>query len=460
MRRVTRLFCQVLVLFSLLLISCGLGQAADPIPANPNVLFIVADDQRFDTIGALGNPEIRTPNLDALAKRGVAFRNAYCMGGMIAAVCAPSRTMIMTGRSLWRIPQPSTKTYDDSTLGSLFRQAGYATLFVGKKGNTFIAGNEAFETVIYQDDKTDGGRVAASKHCVSTAMAWLREQKPDRPFCIYLGPPVPHDPRVAPPEFMDMYDPAKITLSANFLPQHPFDNGELRIRDEMLAPHPRTPDVMKRHLADYYATISNFDQQLGRLFDALREAGQLDKTLVVFTSDQGLAVGGRHGLMGKQNLYEHFKSPLILAGPGIPQDKTSDALVYLFDLLPTVCNYAGITIPPQCEGQSLLPVLRGEKNKVRDWLLGAYRGSQRMIRDERWKLISYNAGGVKNVQLFDLSTDPDEVANLADKPEHTAERQRLEELLTEARKSFGDPSDFDGLGSTSFVRPPRKKNTP
>jgi arylsulfatase A-like enzyme len=146
--------------------------------------------------------------------------------------------------------------------------------------------------------------------------------------------------------------------------------------------------------------------------------------------------------MGKQNLYEHVKPPLIFAGPGIPKGQ-SDALVYLFDLFPTFCDLTGIKTPAAVEGKSLVPIVRGEKARVRDWLFGAYRDCQRMVRDERWKLIKYNADGVKNVQLFDLKNDPDEVHNLAADPKFAAERARLEKLLAEARKHFSDPVDFD-----------------
>lgn len=405
-----------------------------------NILFIVADDQRWDTVAALGNREIQTPNLDALAKRGFVFENAYCMGSMIPAVCAPSRTMLMTGRSLWRIPPPATNAWAHASLGSIFRNAGYATFFTGKKGNSFIAGNEAFEKVVYDQPRFAQGpdRPGLSQFHADATIEWLQKRQQDRPFLVYFAPQVPHDPRVAPPEFMKLYSPEGIALSKNFMPQHPFDNGELRVRDELLAPHPRTEPDMKRHLADYYASISCLDHEVGRVIASLKEARQLDNTLVIFTSDHGLAVGGRHGLMGKQNLYEHVKPPLILAGPGIPQGH-SDALVYLFDLLPTLCDYSGLATPEQVEGKSLLPVIQGKQTKVRDWLLGAYHGVQRMVRDERWKLIAYNAGGAKHTQLFDLANDPEEIKNLADHPKHAGQRARLEALLAIARQQFGDP---------------------
>ncbi len=213
------------------------------------------------------------------------------------------------------------------------------------------------------------------------------------------------------------------------------------MRDELLAPHPRTPEAMRQHLADYYATITHLDHEVGRIVSELETRGMLDNTVIIYSSDQGLAVGGRHGLMGKQNLYEHFKSPLVFAGPGIPHGE-SDALVYLFDLFPTICELAGVATPEVVEGRSLLGIIQGRQTKVRDTLLAAYRDCQRMIRDDRWKLIVYNAGGEYHTQLFDLASDPDEIRNLASDPKFAAERARLEKLLTDSRKEFGDPVNF------------------
>lgn len=428
-------------LLLLLLLASSKVTAAKP----PNVLFVVTDDQRFDTIAALGHKEVKTPTIDALVNRGVSFSNCYCMGAMTGAVCTPSRTMLMTGKSLWRIPDPQAKHYDGPTLGKSFRQAGYETLFCGKRGNTFVSGNRDFETVVFDESrgKKLNDRAHASQFMADTTLNWFKQhpvgKAGEKPFCIYLAPPVPHDPRLAPKEFMDLYDPAKIELPASFLPQHPFDNGELRVRDELLAAHPRTPEEMKRHLADYYAAITCFDHHLGRVIDALHRRGDLQNTLIVFTSDHGLAVGGMHGLMGKQNLYEHNKAPLVIAGPGIPAGKRSAALVYLFDLFPTVVEAAGLPAPAGIEGKSLMPVIRGQQSAVRDTLFGAYRDWQRMIRDERWKLITYHVGGQRTTQLFDLENDPLELHNLADQSQFAAERARLERQLVEARKSFGDP---------------------
>src|SRR5947208_2315079 len=213
----------------------------------PNVLFILADDFRPDCIAAWGNPRIKTPNLDQLCARGLLFTHAYTMGSMIGAVCTPSRTMILTGRSLFHAP-----------------------------GKDYALWPKA-----------------------------------------------------------------------------------MTARDEMLAPHPRTPEVVRRHLADYYACVTCLDYHIGRIIETLRALKQLDNTFIIFTGDNGLSLGD-HGLMGKQNLYEMggMHVPLVIAGPGIRHGQTG-AFMYLYDLFPTVCDLTGTTIPPQVEGKSQVPIITG-----------------------------------------------------------------------------------------------------
>jgi arylsulfatase A-like enzyme len=400
-------------------------------------VLILADDQRGDTIGALGNPEIHTPQLDRLVQRGFHFDNAYCMGSMVGAVCLPSRTMLITGRSLWRIPpQPRAKQAPPGVplLPTQVAAAGYVTFHCGKVGNSCTFGNAAFGTNVELAGRTE----TTASETADAALKFLSAQDGRQPFFMYLAPQVPHDPCLAPERFRRMYDAEKLSLSKNFLPQHPFDNGELKVRDEMLAAHPRTPREMREHLAGYYATISHLDHEIGRVLAAIAERGWQDNTVVIFSSDQGLAVGGRHGLMGKQNLYEHFKSPLVFAGPGIPPGRSA-ALVYLFDLFPTICDLAGAATPEVVEGRSLLPIIEGKTASVRDTLFCAYRDCQRMVRDERWKLIEYNAGGVRNTQLFDLAHDGEELHNLAADPGSRDQLTRLRELLAAARQAYGDP---------------------
>lgn len=152
-----------------------------------------------------------------------------------------------------------------------------------------------------------------------------------------------------------MYDSATIPLPISFLPLHPFDNGAMTVRDEKLAPWPRTPEDTKQQIADYYACITGLDHHLGRIFNALKKGGQWDNTIIIFTGDNGLSLGD-HGLFGKQNVYEFggMHVPCVIAGPGIPKG-SSDAFVYLMDLFPTFAELGGATMPEGIEGKVFSP---------------------------------------------------------------------------------------------------------
>ena len=220
------------------------------------------------------------------------------------------------------------------------------------------------------------------------------------------------------------------------MPLHPFDNGEMTVRDEKLAPWPRTPDDTKQQLADYYACITGLDHHVGRLFDQLKKDGQWKNTIIIFTGDNGLSMG-EHGLFGKQNLYEFggMHVPCVIAGPGIPHGK-SDAFVYLMDLFPTFAEFAGATLPKDIDGRSLVPVIKGTQPKVRDLLYTGYRNCQRSVRDQQWKVIRYPL--VNKTQLFDLKSDPYELCNLADEPEHAKKLAEMMELLRAEMKRNDD----------------------
>ncbi len=400
----------------------------------PNVLFFVTDDQRADTIAALGNGIIKTPNLDKLAQRGFTFRNAYCMGSTVGAVCNPSRHMLLSGKSLYRYKGKDAT----NTMGELLRRLGYFTFLISKRGNVANAYNAAFEISGYLEDgkeRNSGhhGRTASDKTIEFLKKTW----KKDRPFFAYVAFAGPHDPRVAAPEWLKLYDREKLPLPKNYAPFHPFNNGDLLIRDEQLAPWPRTEATVRKHLHDYYGCISSIDHHIGRVIAALQELGELENTIIIFTSDHGLAIGS-HGLFGKQSLYEHsMKSPLIFAGPGIPKGQ-SDAFAYLFDIFPTTVELIGGKMPAGLDGKSLAPVMQGKQRSVRDTVFLAYRDVQRAVRKEDWKLIRYPK--VDFNQLFNLADDPDEMKNLAADPAQAKRVREMMDLLGQQQKLYDDPS--------------------
>jgi arylsulfatase A-like enzyme len=439
----------------LLVLAPTIGLAQEK-PKRPNVIFIFSDDQRADTIAALGNRHIKTPNLDKLVKRGTAFTSAYCMGAMQGAVCVPSRAMVMSGRTLFKI-NPTLK--DIPTWPAAFARAGYRTFITGKWHNetasalaAFSAGRAIFFGGMgdpYALPIADIGpkhtlteKKLSGKHSVElfadSAIEFIRQQKgADRPFLAYVAFNGPHDPRTAPKEYHEPYNKAKPPLPPNFRPVHPFyNNPDITGRDERLAPWPRTEAVVRQHLADYYAYITFLDAQVGRILEALREAGLEEDTIIVFASDHGLALGS-HGLFGKQNLYDcSMRAPLIFAGPGIPHGKTSDAFAYLLDIFPTVGALTKIQGPDGSEGKSLVPVLKGEKTQVRDSIFTAYRQFERSVRDERWHLIAYPQ--INKTQLFDLQNDPHETKDLSGAPARARDIERLTAKLRDWQQSLGD----------------------
>ncbi len=408
-------------------------------PGRPNILHIHADDHRADALHALGTPLLQTPNLDQLVAQGVTFTRCYTMGSMVGAVCLPSRTMLQTGRSWRRIPgapAAAPNAADPATfIASVLGAAGYETFSMGKTGNEFTPGLKTFQTHV-ADDARGVARAAASRNLADTVIKHLQARDRAKPFYLYLAPPVPHDPRSAEPRFHELYGAAQIPLPPAFAPQHPFDNGEMTVRDEKLAPWPRTPEDTKQQIADYYACISGLDFHVGRIFEQLRESGEWTNTVVVFSGDNGLSLGD-HGLFGKQNLYEFggMHVPLVVAGPGIPKGRR-EALVYLMDLYPTFCELAGAPVPEGVEGRSLLPVAQGRQERVRDVLYTAYRDCMRAVRDDRWKLIRYPL--VDRTQLFDLQADPHELNNRATDPAQAGKVAELMAILEREQKAYAD----------------------
>ena len=239
-----------------------------------------------------------------------------------------------------------------------------------------------------------------------------------------------------PDDFPENYDPDRLPLPANFLPQHPFDNGEMVIRDEVLLPWPRTPRDVRVMLAEYYRYITYLDMLIGRVIDAVDASPRAKETFIVFTADSGVARGS-HGLIGKQNLYEHsMRVPLIVAGPGVPAGKRTAAMCYLFDVLPTLGSLCGVPAPATSEGRDLSAVLRDPAQPGRPALMFAYRDIQRAVRDERWKLIRYPQ--VDRTQLFDLASDPDETRDLVADPAQAGRIADLTKRLENEMRSFGD----------------------
>jgi len=451
----------------------------------PNVVFFFTDDQRFDTIQALGNPEIHTPHIDSLVRNGTTFTNGYIMGGTSGAVCMPSRAMLMSGRTLFHLEgQGQSIPAEHAMLPETLRQAGYDTFGTGKWHNgagayarCFTHGGQIFFGGMHDHwnvpacdfdpsgrypeprelqarfgevrwngrakfDHIEPGRHSSELFGDATC-DFLQKHEGDKPFFAYCSFMAPHDPRETYKRYHDMYAPEEIRLPENYMPEHPFDNGEMTIRDEKLAPWPRTPEEVRRHIAEYYAMITHADAAVGRVLATLESTGHAEGTIVVFAGDNGLAVG-RHGLMGKQSLYDHsVHVPLIMSGPGVPKGEKRDALCYLLDIFPTLCDLTGVPVPGSVEGKSLVPAMRDPDEKIREALLFAYTKLHRGAMDgDGKKLIEYVVNGERTTQLFDLQSDPWELHNLADDPASADDLARLRAELLRWREELDDTQDF------------------
>lgn len=499
----------------------------------PNILFILTDDQAPFSIGAYGNQESNTPNINRLAKMGMRFDAAYNMGAFLGAVCTPSRHMIMSGRTVWHIPkattrqrvlqpqkQPAQKSSADkknknrqgknknkrsrqknqdasnpnipknlelNTIGAVFNRAGYSTMRTCKRGNSYPAPNKQF-TVVKDASKRQAGTEDGSAWHADQVIDFLDQRsgaEDEKPFMVYFGFSHPHDPRYANDQLLAKYGASNkpgddLTVNSkmpalpiNYLPKHPFHDGHPGLRDETKVQGVMTSRcelTIRNEKGREYACIENVDNQIGRVLKKLEESGELENTYIVFTSDHGIAIG-RHGLMGKQNLYEHsWRVPYIVAGPGIKPNTHATGNIYLLDTLATLCDFAGIKSPETNEGISIRPVLEGKKDTVRDVLYGCYCGGtkpgMRSVRKGDWKLIKYETldGKVKETQLFNLKENPHELiqehhapavikmtgnkpksnqVDLAEDPKYANKLKEMEALLLSEMQRLDDPYRFD-----------------
>ena len=454
----------------------------------PNVLFFFTDDQRFDTIGALGNPHIKTPNMDWLVENGTTFENAYIMGGTDEAVCMPSRAMLMTGRTLFGLSNSGQSIpHNHVMLGETLQENGYRCWGTGKWHNgtgsfsrSFNDGADVYfggmydhwmvpvhsfdpsgryegrirRTAAFRPSNDVEDKIADHMHAGSHsselfaghAVEFLDNYKESAPFFAYVAFMAPHDPRTMPQEFLNMYEASSIDIGESFIPIHPFDNGELTVRDELLSAIPRKESDVRQHIAEYYAMISHVDAQIGKVIDSLRKSGKLDDTIIVFAGDNGLALG-RHGLMGKQNLYDHsLHVPLIMSGPNIPKGKSTRSLVYTADIYPSLCDLMGIDIPETVLGSSFSAIFRQLTAQHREYLYFVYKEFMRAVQVDGYKLIEYHVHGNRHSQLFDLNCDPMETVNLVGELSCQSTVSDLRNNMDKARDEFSDhQAPFDSF---------------
>ncbi|WP_337251591.1 sulfatase-like hydrolase/transferase [Maribacter halichondriae] len=483
----------------------GCASEEKEIPTKPNIVFIFADDMTYTAIHALGNSEVETPNLDNFVRQGTTFTHAYNMGGWNGAICVASRAMIISGRSIWDANDYRQNWIAgngmEKSWGKLMEGVGYDTYMTGK-WHVDAPANSIFETVTHirpgmpsdswnhsgridmintllkkgipeseirqigynrplnendtawsPTDKKFGGFWEGGKHWSEVlkddALGFIEKAKnSDNPFFMYLAFNAPHDPRQAPQEYLDKYPLANISLPKSWLPMYPFKdsigNGP-DLRDEALAPFPRTEYATKKHIQEYYALITHLDDQIGEILNALEASGKMENTYIIFTADHGLAMG-RHGLLGKQSLFDHsVRAPFMIMGHDVPKGKKVNHDIYLQDAMATSLDLAEIEKPDYVYFNSVLPLLEGKQEGSYESIYGSYVDSQRMIRKDGFKLIVYPK--LNKVLLFDLENDPEEMNDISASGKHQEKIQVLFKELLELQNKLNDSLDI------SFMNP-------
>ena len=486
---------KILQLIALLAIIVAPGSA---LSAKPNLLFILVDDQSPEDL-KMYNPQstLQTPHLDKLAAQGMVFEGAYHMGSFSGAVCMPSRHMIMSGRTVWHLPpapwgaKTSPPALEQQTIPAVFNRAGYATMRTCKMGNSYEAANKLF-TVRKDATKRGGTDESGSTWHGDQVMHYLADREStqdEKPFLIYYGFSHPHDERDGRPELLAKYgatnhiDPnnppslhsLQPPLPANHLLEHPFDTTDSGVRDEVAVSgvwKRRDEASIRNEIGRQYACSENIDIQIGRVLKKLEDMGELENTYIIYTADHGMSIG-RHGLMGKQNLYQHtWRVPFIVKGPGIKAGSRVEGNIYLLDVLSTLCDLADVKAPETSEGLSFKPVLQGQKQLMRDVVYGAYSGGgkpgMRTVKQGDWKLIRYESveRSVDETQLFNLAENPDELLpehgkpNLAKDPKHSEKLKEMQALLLSEMRRLEDPYRFSDQPGDDLPLPPGKAKKP
>jgi arylsulfatase A-like enzyme len=449
--------------FCLLLGSASSLCAAEP---RPNFLFILSDDQRFDTLGCAGHPIVKTPHLDGLAARGIRFRNTF----VTTPICAASRASILTGL----YERKHKFTFDTPPLPTavcaasypfLLRRAGYRTSLIGKFGVAVEAGQAArmFDLLVpigypYLRRRKSGEIRHIDQIATDRAIEFLRAQSAKQPFCLSLSFNSPH----AADGKLDNLYPWPKTVDGMYegirIPPPPLaDDKFFQALPEFLRKALNrvrwywqfdTPQKYAKNVSAYYRMISGIDHEIGRLLAELERLGLAENTVVIFMSDNGYFLGER-GLSGKWVHYEEsLRVPLIMMDPRLPPRRrgtTLDEMALNIDIAPTLLSRAGLDVPSTYQGRSLVPLIRGEKTAWRtDFFcehlfvhpeIPQWEG----VRGQRYVYARYFTQRPVYEFLHDLEDDPQEIKNLAHDQGHAELLARMQRRLAELREASGGP---------------------
>lgn len=450
MRNRTILFMAIVaVLFSLRIAET---QAAE----RPNLIFLLTDDQRWDALGCMGNPVIKTPNIDKLAEEGVTFDNAFAT----TAICATSRASFLTGQYARRHGVVDFRTVltpeaFQQTFPALLRAAGYRTAFIGKwgVGNNLPADQyDYWKGFAGQGQYFVDGQPHMTQRLENQTLEFLDTCQADQPFCLQVsfkaahcqdGPgwQFRHAPKYTEYYAEDEITPAETVSEEAYakLPKQ-LQGGESRVRWERRFDG---DEMLQKNVKDYYRLLTGVDDFVGAMVGKLNEKKLADNTVIIYTSDHGFFLG-EHGLSGKWLMYEpSIRIPMIVYDPRLPKSlrgRHLDEMVLNIDVAPTLLDFAGVKIPAVMQGQSLKPLVEDKQSEpwrtefmYEHLFPHATIPQSEGVRSEDWKYVDYEKTEPKLEQLFDLKNDPHETTNLAGDPKYADKLNEFREKLARMR---------------------------
>jgi arylsulfatase A-like enzyme len=471
----------------------------------PNVLFFLTDDQRRDAMSAYGNKILKTPNMDRIAANGV----RYNQGFVTNALCRPSRTSILTGQYSHthqvltnsdgrNLPGRAGLLPDQITFPHLFQRAGYWTALAGKWHLVNEPGGFNEYAIlpgqgVYIDPAmiVNGAHVQFRGHVEDIVgdqtIHMLRHRPKDKPFCFLSHFKAPHRNWIPAPRFENRFEDVHIPEPRTFddtlegrsdavrnSAMHVADLPDFRDRGcpDSLGPIDRKDCNLQQLVKNYYRVLLGVDENVGRILDYLGDEGELENTIVVYTSDNGFFLGD-HGLMDKRLMYEESISvPFVISWPAaLPKGVVDDShLVINCDFAPTLLDLAGLPIPASMQGKSLRPLLEGKE--VLDWrasFLYEYFEypavhcvrMNRGVRTHEWKLVHFWQNP-QSYELYNLKADPDETHNLASDPKYRGTFNELKNRLEQLRKETNDvdlPATDPGPCEFGIAGGPARKRT-
>jgi N-acetylglucosamine-6-sulfatase len=431
----------------------ALGAVTAPLIAQtrskrPNLVFILVDDLRWDALGCTGHPFARTPNIDRIAREGVNFRNAF----VTTPLCSPARGSFLTGQYVHK--HGVTTNRDNAALShrletfpKLLHDAGYATGYVGKwHMGTDDSPRPGFDRWVSFPGQgrfdnppmnVDGKRIDADGYMTDIlarhAADFIREKR-EKPFCLYLAHKAVHGPFTPAERHKADYTSDPILRRPNYHHEAADKEALARSRSSNLSTGRGAADEVIRN---QIRCMNSVDESVAAVYDALKDAGKLDNTLILFTSDNGY-FWGEHGLGDKRWAYEEsIRIPMLARLPGVIRPGSNlNGMALNIDVAPTMLHLAGVEVPKTMHGRSLVPLLRGYRVKWRDSFLAEYfrepnfprTPAWRAVRNQRWKYIQY-PGGEGRDELFDLAADPYELKNAAADPKHQTVAAGLKKTL-------------------------------